>query len=54
MWKSKLDWPFVVRDGAFHDPDGAATALVFGVSPTKILAFGKGDPYSQTRYRFGG
>lgn len=54
MWKSKLDWPFVVRDGAFHDPDGAATALVFGVAPTKVLAFGKGDPYSQTRYRFGG
>ena len=23
---------------------------VFGVTPTKVLAFGK-DPYSQTRYR---
>jgi hypothetical protein len=26
-------------------------ALVFGVSPSKILAFGKGI-FSQTRYRF--
>jgi len=24
---------------------------VFGVTPTKVLAFGK-NPYSQTRYRF--
>jgi hypothetical protein len=25
--------------------------LVFGITPAKVLAFGK-DPYSQTRYRF--
>ena len=27
------------------------TGLVFGVTPAKILAFGKA-PYTQTRYRF--
>jgi general stress protein 26 len=52
IWKSKLDWDFDVADGAFRDPDGRATALVFGVTPTKVLSFGKGEPYSQTRYRF--
>jgi hypothetical protein len=25
---------------------------VFGVTPDKVLAFGKGEPFSQTRYRF--
>ncbi len=47
MWKSKLDWPFEVADGAFRDPDGRL-GLVFGVTPTKALSFGKGEPYSQT------
>lgn len=51
MWRSKLDWPFEVTDGTFRDPDGSR-ALVFGVTPTKIFSFGKGEPYSQTRYRF--
>jgi hypothetical protein len=50
QWKAKLDWDFQVGDGVFHDADGR-TGLVFGVSPTKVLSFGK-DPYSQTRYRF--
>jgi general stress protein 26 len=50
MWKSKLDWRFEVADRAFRDPDGRL-ALVFGVTPTKVLSFGK-EPYSQTRYRF--
>ena len=48
-WKSELDWDFAVRDGAFHHPDGGS-ALVFRVTPAKVLAFGKGEPYSQTRY----
>jgi general stress protein 26 len=50
VWKSKLDWPFEVGDGAFRDGAGR-TGLVFGVRPTKVLAFGKGEPFSQTRYR---
>jgi general stress protein 26 len=50
LWKSKIDWAYEVEDGAFRD--GEQTALVFAVVPSKVLAFGKGDPYSQTRYRF--
>jgi general stress protein 26 len=50
MWKSKLDWDFVVADEGFRDP-GDRNGLVFGVTPAKVLAFGK-DPYSQTWYRF--
>jgi general stress protein 26 len=52
IWKSKLDWDFHVADGAFRDPDGPGVALVFGVTATKVLSFGKGEPYSQARYRF--
>jgi hypothetical protein len=51
LWKSKLDWDFEVEDGAFRDPAGRH-GLVFGVTPAKVLSFGKGDPFSQTRYRF--
>jgi len=50
MWKSKLDWDFDLTADGFGDPDGR-TGLVFGVTPAKVLAFGK-RPYSQTRYRF--
>jgi hypothetical protein len=52
LWKSKLDWDFKVTDGGFRDPAGRR-GLVFGVTPAKVLAFGK-NPYSQTRYRFTG
>jgi general stress protein 26 len=52
IWKSKLDWDFDVADQMFQDPGTDVTALVFGVAPVKVLAFGKGAPYSQTRYRF--
>jgi hypothetical protein len=34
----------------FGDADGRQ-GLVFGVTPVKVLSFGKG-PYTQTRYRF--
>src|SRR4051794_12579006 len=50
-WATKWDgrWRYGVRDGAFHHQPGAA--LVFSVTPTKILAFGKGT-FSHTRHRF--
>lgn len=54
MWKDKLDWVFEVGDGVFQDADEGGQALVFAVTPSKVLAFGKGSPYSQTRYRFPG
>ena len=55
-YRSGLD----VVDGAFRerlpapsDEDRApGTALVFAVAPDKVLAFGKGEPFTQTRYRF--
>lgn len=61
QWKRKLDWTFDVVDGAFREPqsetagqefDAKGVANVFAVAPTKVLAFGKGEPFSQTRYRF--
>ena len=50
-WRTKYhgDWDYDVRDGAFHHEGGEA--LVFGVAPTKVMAFAKGD-FAQTRYRF--
>lgn len=51
LWKSKLHWPFEVQGGAFRDAAGRR-GLVFGLRPTKVLAFGKGEPFSQTRYTF--
>jgi general stress protein 26 len=44
--KYGADWVFEVRDGAFHHEGGRA--LVFRVAPRKVLAFGKGEPYTQT------
>ena len=52
VWATKWDgrWDYKVRNGTFHHKGGGA-ALVFSVTPTKILAFAKGT-FSQTRYRF--
>ena len=40
MWKSKLDWDFEVTGEVFGDADGRQ-GLVFGVTPVKVLSFGK-------------
>ena len=50
QWKTKYDWPFDVRDGAFYGDGGRAD--VYEVKPAKVLGFGKGEPFSQTRWRF--
>jgi general stress protein 26 len=51
-WTAKWDgrWQYQVRDGAFHDDPGGEV-LVFRVTPSKILAFGKGT-FTHTSYRF--
>jgi nitroimidazol reductase NimA-like FMN-containing flavoprotein (pyridoxamine 5'-phosphate oxidase superfamily) len=51
-WTTKWDgrWQYKVGRGGFQH-EGGGTALVFSVTPTKILAFGKGR-FSQTRHRF--
>jgi hypothetical protein len=60
VYESKYggDWRFAVRDGAFyHDPGslrGAdpGEALVYEVAPSTAFGFGKGETFSQTRWRF--
>lgn len=61
LWEAKLNWLFDVVDGGFRERSSEiageefserGTAHVFAVAPTKVLAFGKGEPFSQTRYRF--
>ena len=51
-WATKWDgrWHYDVRDGAFRHEGGGA-ALVFSVTPKKVLAFAKGT-FGQTRHRF--
>lgn len=44
------DWTFTVAHGAFQHE--GTTAVVFQVRPSTAFAFGKGEPFSQTRYRF--
>ena len=45
------DWNFEVRDGTLHTADGG-DALLFEVRPAKGFGFGKGEPFSQTRWTF--
>ena len=51
-WEAKYGsfWHFEVREGAFHH--GGGQAFVFSVAPRTVFGFGKGDPFSQTRWRF--
>lgn len=53
-WSVELGWRFDVVDGGFRDPGvgDSHVAHVFRVAPAKILAFGKGELFSQTRYAF--
>jgi hypothetical protein len=52
------DWRYAVRDEAlYHAPDGSERgagdpAFVYEVAPTTAFGFGKGSPFSQTRWRF--
>ncbi|QVQ54150.1 pyridoxamine 5'-phosphate oxidase family protein [Spiractinospora alimapuensis] len=61
MWREKLDWPFEATDDGFREStselagqefDDRGSAHVFAVAPAKVLTFHKGEPFSQTRYRF--
>jgi len=54
-WRTKWDgaWKFVARDGAFTDAeDGRGRAEVFSVTPAKIYAHAKGEPFGATTHRF--
>ena len=52
VWTQKWDgrWQWQVRDGAFHDEDGAPV-LVYAVAPTAVLAFAK-DVFAHTKHQF--
>ncbi|WP_393057347.1 pyridoxamine 5'-phosphate oxidase family protein [Streptomyces sp. LN549] len=52
-WETKYGpvWHFDVADGAFVGSLGNR-AEVFAVSPRTVFGFGKGDPFTQTRWRF--
>ncbi|HEX8864736.1 MAG TPA: pyridoxamine 5'-phosphate oxidase family protein, partial [Lentzea sp.] len=45
-------WQFTARDGAFRGADGSGEAMVFSVTPAKVFAHAKGDPFGATRHRF--
>jgi PPOX class probable F420-dependent enzyme len=45
-------WKWVARDGAFRDAEDGGEALVFRVTPVKVFAHAKGDPFGETRHRF--
>ena len=50
-YMAKYGWHFVVEDGALRGDEGNL-AQVYAVAPTRAFAFGKGEMFSQTRYRF--
>jgi nitroimidazol reductase NimA-like FMN-containing flavoprotein (pyridoxamine 5'-phosphate oxidase superfamily) len=61
LWQSKIGWPYDVVEGGFrHRPEGPqpettdaqAVVPVFAVRPSKVLSFGRGERFTQTRYRF--
>lgn len=55
---AKYDWPYRVKDGALEEvgrPDegeSRGVAIVFRVTPSTIFAYGRGESFSATRYRF--
>lgn len=51
QYQAKYGWTFEPRGGALHHPDGGE-ALLFEVKPQKAFGFGKGEPFSQTRWTF--
>ena len=53
----KYDWHVNVRDGAFHDVEGAPTAGpppydTYMLAPSRVIALGTDDCFSPTRWRF--
>ncbi len=51
-WLDRYDWHFAVRDGVFVDGASGNAAIVFAVAPVTAFGFRKGEPFSQTRWRF--
>jgi general stress protein 26 len=47
-------WQFTARDGRFHGSGDGDGATVFSVTPVKVFAHAKGDPFGATVHRFQG
>jgi general stress protein 26 len=45
-------WQYTARGGCFHHPGGEGEAQVFSVTPVKVFAHAKGDPFGATTHRF--
>ena len=57
VWGTRWDgtFQFVARDGYFHHAqgdEGLPPVVVFSVTPTQVLAFGRGERASHTTHRF--
>jgi hypothetical protein len=51
QFAAKYGWHYTVRGGAFVGDEGNV-ALVYEVKPATVFGFGKGETFSQTRWRF--
>jgi hypothetical protein len=45
-------WQYAARDGCFRDADSGGEVMVFSVTPAKVFAYAKGDPFGATSHRF--
>jgi general stress protein 26 len=45
-------WEYIASDGCFRDPDRNGEVMVFSVTPVKVFAHAKGDPFGATTHRF--
>jgi len=61
LWQLKIAWPWDVVEGGFRprpegpqpeNADAEGVVPVFAVRPAKVLSFGRGERFAQTRYRF--
>jgi hypothetical protein len=51
-YRSKYGWSFDVAGDVIRSADGGGDAYLFRVQPRQAFGFGKGEPYSQTRWTF--
>ena len=57
LYASKYGWEVAVRDGAFHDAEGAPTAGpppygVYEIAPATVFGFATDENLAPTRWRF--
>ena len=45
-------WKYTARDGCFRGSEGGGEAMAFSVTPVKVFAHAKGDPFGATRHKF--